>query len=354
MLSRGNEVTKRAGVLLAVLGAVGCSADKEFALVSVLSAGGQFNDVAQLRVDVRNDPYTDSLAYPQMRMDQVMFRFDETAPLTFSIGYRTSHHGSLVVGVTPLDKTGAPLGFGQGTAAIAGDQVTAVRVLVTRGTVPPVQPDAGAPGADGGPDGAMSCDPNMPASCNGGTCFLDCAPQSGTFVPMCTMAGPAKQGELCTKNEDCEPGTQCLKFACANGTAVSTCLRFCNDNSQCASGSCSTPIPCGSAQTGYTACAQACDPVGEAKSGCANGLNCFVFEHETPDCDCIDAKRTKSDGMACSTNDECLPGLICVSMIGSAQACHPLCRLSAPGTCAAGTTCTQLVKPVYQTFGACL
>jgi hypothetical protein len=345
-------------LLPALLATAGCAADKAFALVSVLSAGGAFTDVTQLQVDVRNNGLIDDLAYPKDRNDAVKYRFDETAPLTFSIGYPTSHTGTLLVGVTALGAGGAPVGYGEGSATIVAGQVASVRVLVTRGALPPVRPDGGAPDATqpsrdggGGPDGPTSCDPNTPASCNGGACFLDCHLDTGMSAPICTRAGTAKQGELCTANEDCAPGAQCLRFCGGSGGGISTCLQFCKTDGQCASGSCSTPIPCGSAQTGYTACAQACDPVGTATQGCAMGLNCFVFKGEIPDCDCVGPGRTKGNGEACATSDDCKPGLLCVSM-GGALTCRPLCRLSAP-SCATGT-CTKLVTPDYKTFGACL
>jgi hypothetical protein len=357
MRSRGNDVRARLVLPLLAL-AAGCAADKAFALVTVVSAGGAFDDVTQLVVDIRNDPYVDQLSYPKDRKDSMIYRFDETMPLSFSVGYRSSHTGSLTIGVTVLGAGGAIVGYGESSATIVADQVTNVRVRATRGARPPVRLDAGAadgsaPIADGGiaPDGRVSCDPNTPASCNGGTCFLDCQPQTGMAPPLCTQAGTAKAGERCSANEDCVPGAQCLKFGCADGSAISTCLQFCQQDNQCASASCSTPIPCGSADTGYKACAQACDPVGTATVGCAMGLNCFVFQNEVPDCDCASAKRTKGNGDACGSSDECKAGLLCVSMAGT-QVCRPLCRLSAP-SCASGT-CTKLVMPDYKTYGACL
>jgi hypothetical protein len=345
-----------AGLLMATL-AGGC-ADKSYALVSVLSAGGQFNDVSSIAVEVRNGTYVDALTYyPPGKTGLV--RFDDTTALTFSVGYRSSSHkGTLEVTVTPFDGALRRVGSGTGTAQIVEDGVTPVTVRVTRGAA--ANPDAGA--GDGGtsaeagppPDAGPPCDPVTPSTCGGGTCYLAC-PANQPAVGMCTMAGTRNPGELCTMNEECVPGAQCFAFSCGAGKdPIRTCLRFCNDDGVCGAGKCATPLPCGGKPTSFKACSQACDPLGEARTGCAAGLNCFVFADEIPDCDCPGTTHVKSDGEACATSEECKPGLLCVNMLAT-KACRPVCRLSAtPTTCAAGKTCTKLVDPDYKTFGACL
>jgi hypothetical protein len=342
-----------AASLLAVL-AGGC-ADKSFALVTVQSTGGQFNDVAALVVEVRNGQYMDLLTYEPPNK-QGLVRFDETTALTFSVGYRSSSHkGTLEVAVTPLDGAFKKAGYGVGSAPIVADGVTPVTVRVTPGALPPSGPDGGG-GVEAGPaaDAGPPCDPVNPTSCNGGTCYLSCAPGQ-PVAGMCTMAGTKNPGELCARNEDCLPGSQCFAFSCGAGKeAVKTCLRFCKDSSVCGAGQCTTPLPCDDKPTAFKACSQACNPVGPATTGCAAGLHCFVFADEIPDCDCAGATHVKSEGDACTTSEECKPGNICVSMAGT-KVCRPVCRLDAmPATCAAGKTCTKLVDPDYKTYGACL
>jgi hypothetical protein len=336
----------------------GCSSDKSFALVSVLSNGGPFNDVAGLLVEARNGVFVDSLAYRPKTTTGVV-RFDETQALTFSVGFRSSSHmGTLEVAVTPINLAGAKIGYGLGTAQIVADKVTNVTVRVTRGALPPVRADggaeAGAPGDGGAPaDAGPPCDPVSPTACNGGTCYLACR-KNEPPVGMCTMAGAKNPGELCAGNEDCVPGAQCFHFSCGAGApTVDTCLRFCKDDGMCGAGKCATPIPCDEQPTSFKACSQACNPVGEAQQGCAAGLKCFVFQGEVPDCDCAGTRHVTPAGVACSSSEECLPGLLCVSMAGS-KSCRPVCRLDAPSTCAAGQTCTKLIDPDYTTFGACL
>jgi hypothetical protein len=349
---------RRQLLALALLPALagGCSSDRSYALVSVLSSSGQFNDVAGLLVDVRNGASVDSLHYkPKTSMGLV--RFDETAALTFSVGYRSSSHmGTLEVAVTPINQAGAHIAYGVGTAQIVADKLTNVTVRVTRGALPPVAPDGGVeagPGDAGAPaDAGPPCDPVNPTTCNGGTCYLSC-PANQPAAGVCTMAGAKQPGELCTKNEDCVPGSQCFDLSCGAGMAtIKTCLRFCQDDGMCGAGRCATPIPCGGQPTSWKACSQACDPVGQAQQGCAAGLKCFVFDGEVPDCDCPGTTHVNAAGAVCANSADCQPGLLCVSMGGS-KTCRPVCRLDAPSTCASGQLCTKLVDPDYKVFGAC-
>ena len=178
---------KAGWLVLCVLPALaGCSSDKSYALVSVLSSGGQFNNVAGLLVEVKNGVYVDSLTYkPRTAMGVV--RFDETTALTFSVGFKTSSHmGPLEVTVTSINPAGAVTGYGTGTAPIAADKVTDVTVRVVRGASPPMGADGGVPADAGAPaDAGPPCDPVMPATCNGGTCYLSCRPNQ-TPTGMCT------------------------------------------------------------------------------------------------------------------------------------------------------------------------
>jgi hypothetical protein len=343
---------RRGGALAAGLLAclAGCSSDTSYALVSVLSAGGAFNDVAQLVVDVDNGSYHDTLSYPKT-VGGTTYRFDETAPLTFSVSYRaSSHSGTLDVGVTTLDASGARTGFGTGTAAITSG-VTKVSVTVTRGAEPPAQ-DAGADGPnDAKRDLGPSCDPGEPATACGGnqTCIVGCKADGGT-AGMCVASGNKPPGALC--NADCTLGSECFNFECGSGTPIRTCLRLCKNDGECAPGRCNTVIPCGTTPTSYRACSQACDPVGAAVAGCAAGLRCFMYTGEVTNCDCPGVKRTGVDGTPCDNSDTCRAGFFCITTAGT-KTCRPLCRLDSP-QCDPGLTCTKLVDPDFTIYGACL
>jgi hypothetical protein len=209
---------------------------------------------------------------------------------------------------------------------------------------------------DGGAfDGlVIACDPTMSGGCGKGACRLTCG--AGILTSVCGAVGAKKPGELCGGDEECEAGAQCFHLACGAGAAIGTCLRVCMNDSECGGTACSTPVPCGGPGTPYKTCARGCDPLGEGKTGCAEGLRCFVFANEVPDCDCPGTTHVKPLGAACAGNEECAAGLHCVEASG-ARSCRPLCRLAdAPSTCPAGTTCTRLIEPTYryQTFGACV
>lgn len=335
------------GLLAALLG-LGCAADKNFALVSVLSASGPFNDVGQLLVEVNNGSYQDFLSYPANRAGT--YRFDETAPLTFSVSFRSSSHsGTLEVRVTTLDAAGTATGYGSGTAEISGDDVTNVVVRVVRGAVPAPPRDGGAD-APARQDLGPPCDPAAAATAcgTGKTCIVGCR-SNGTSAGMCVMAGNKPPGALCA--DDCVQGSECFSYSCQAGV-VRACLRLCQADPECGQGRCNLQIPCGSTPTPYKSCSQACDPLGAATTGCAAGLNCFLYANEIPDCDCAGGRRSDGDGVPCIDSDTCRAGFLCVST-GGAKTCRPLCRLDTP-QCDAGRTCTRLIEPSYQTYGACL
>jgi hypothetical protein len=335
--------------LVAVL-AAGCSSDRSYALVSVLSSAGTFDDVAQLRVEVRNGSYQDLLTYPRVASG-TKYRFDETTPLTFSVSYLpSSHTGTLEVAVTTLDATGASTGHGSQSQPIAKGDVTKVSVRVMRGGAPPGGP------IDGRPPEPTTCEPmtaiNNPACGPNQTCIVKCRANGSTFGA-CTSPGTQPPGAICS--DDCELGSACFTFACDPGPAVRTCLRSCTTDADCGEGRCATAVPCSGQSTPYRTCTRPCDPLGPATSGCASGLRCFLFGNEVPDCDCVGTRRTGVDGTPCADSDTCAPGLYCVSM-GGAKACRSLCRLDGSATpCAGGRACARLMDPGgFTTYGACV
>jgi hypothetical protein len=335
---------RRGGLLVALLG-LGCASDKSYALVSVLSAGGAFDDVGQLLVEVNNGSYQDFLSYPRSRMS--VYHFDETQPLTFSLSFRSSSHsGTLEVRVTTLDVNGATTGYGSGTAPVDANNVTKVPVTVTRGATPAPPRDGGVDLREAGPP----CDPAAAATACGAnkTCIVGCR-SNGTSAGMCVPAGSTAPGAAC--NDDCVQGAECFKYDCEGGM-VRACLRLCHDDLICGGGKCNLQIPCGATATSYLACSQPCDPVAPATDGCAPGLSCFLYKNEIPDCDCPTARRNDGDGAPCMTSDTCRAGFFCVEM-GNTRTCRPLCRLAGP-QCEAGRTCTKLVTPDYKIYGACL
>jgi hypothetical protein len=344
-------------VVAGLLGA--CAEDKSFVVVSVVADTGQgmFNDVAQLRVGLRNGAHRDTLHYPKMAT--AMVRFDEAVPLTFSVGLKPARAGDLVVGVTPLNAGGTVLGYGQATATIVVGNETSVTVKIRRDDRPPPDEVDGGAAGDGGAgdrpdartaDAGPPCDPTMAMSCpGGGTCAVSCLGTNPTST--CTMGGTKRPGEICTRTEDCAAGGQCFSLTCGGTQVPRSCLKFCNTDADCGGGKCRTEVPCMGRPSGFKLCTQACDPTGEATTGCAMGLSCFLYSGEVPDCDCRGPERTGAVGARCTDSSTCNPGLFCVTR-GGDSTCRPLCKLS-DMRCPAGMVCNRLVSPDFSTYGEC-
>lgn len=339
--------------LLLVLGALvasgtGCSEDKSFARVSVLSTGAPIPEVARLRVYVTNDPHEDELLYPEKA--GAAFTLDPHTAVSFSVSFRTSYSGSVTIEVEALDSAQRVLGYGKDTQPLRLRQIVDATVSVVAGARRRVPGDGGV--VDGGP--VLACEPSAPATTCGAnqTCVLSCG-TNGSAAGLCIQAGTKQPGEVCTNNQECEIGSQCFEFACSNaGQPIRTCLRFCSEDALCGTDSrCNTTVPCGSFATAFRICSRPCDPVGNATVGCATGLQCFIFSGETTGCECASPSRIGRAGSPCNANDDCLPGLMCVAQ-GESKTCRPICRLDSPH-CASGT-CTRLVNPDYRVFGACL
>jgi len=189
---------------------------------------------------------------------------------------------------------------------------------------------------------------------------------------MCIPGGARGPGEACASNNDCMPGTQCFDYGsipgCAAGTKI--CLRFCADDAQCTGAgateadagatlvpsACRNPVSCGPTVTSYHTCTFACDPRGDATTGCPAGLNCFLFADqaggpERPDCSCREPSRTGTDGADCTTSSNCAPGLICNEM-GGTRKCRKLCTMGSTGECGGTQGCMNLLN--NNVFGVCI
>jgi hypothetical protein len=323
-------------LVLAIL-AAGCSDDKSYAVVSVLSSDHPLPNVAQLRVTVttgQNREYHQQLFFPDKPLPATaLLQLDLTTPITFSVSFRTMFKGDVIFEVEPLDATQTLLGRGTSAAQpINVGKVTYANVTV----VPTCDPLASA----------NTCGANQ-------TCALVCDAQSRPQMA-CFPAGLKNPGELCTDVSDCLPGSECFEFkACSSAQPIKTCRVFCNSDTACGLGStCSTNVSCDATSTAFKLCSRPCDPTGPATGGCAAGLYCFLYAAETTDCACRDASRVGVVATPCSTDADCQPGLMCVDRAGS-KTCQTICQIASP-SCPTGTKCTTLTNPDYKTFGACL
>jgi len=362
------RATATAGLLGALLFAA-CSSDPSYLVVSTtIPAGTTLTGVTRFRVDLHSGVASDQLFYPRLGAGDaghatggVNISLSATTPVTFSASFPDKLSGTVSVGVSALDSTGAIRGYGSGSAKIARGETVRAAVVIVPGALPPersTNPDGGV--ADGGipdalpaPDGGVGCSPAGALGCGPqATCALSCM-NTGGKATQCTPAGNGVPGSICEDDSDCAVGSQCFVEACG----VKVCRKYCSTNADCGGNgaSCLTEIQCdgSAAGSGHRICSQPCDPRGLAQTGCAAGLKCFVFPGEVADCDCVGATRIGTDGAACKTSDNCGPGLLCITM-GADSRCRPICRHDTPTDCPADRSCETLVSPTLSTYGACV
>lgn len=348
------------GAVLATLSLFGaCTEGKSYILVT-MKLKPQASPIlafASARVVVSAANQSDTLVYPA--------RGGPTNELTaardvsFSVSFSDDLRGDASISVILLGLNGAPVGSGTAALLISPGRVAYATVEIDP-NAKPMDTDAGVPDgmqqADGSADAQpfFACTPHSAAGCGPNqTCGVSCM-VTGEPQAVCMAAGTKQPGELCTGVGDCAPGSQCFEDKCG-GNPVRVCRRYCSNDNDCpTAGRCFTEIECSmpARATGVRICSQPCDPRNDAKLGCAEGLRCFIYPGEVPDCDCVSAQRVGGDGATCVDSGGCQPGLLCVTMSGS-PVCRPICRLDAP-TCEAGRTCQMLTNPNYNVFGACV
>jgi hypothetical protein len=201
------------------------------------------------------------------------------------------------------------------------------------------------------------CDPAA-HNCGGTlTCAVNCSARQG----QCVQGGTGAPGASCNLNgnADCQPGTQCFTYAGPTCT-VSTCLKFCNTDGDCAGlgdgGVCRGAVVCPGADasstvTSYHTCTFGCDPRAAATRGCPTGLQCLAADGtDQIDCRCTEPTRLGAEGSSCQLNSACAPGLLCSK---SSARCQKICALSQGNAgCTTGQICTAI--PTDTIYGVCL
>lgn len=371
---------RRLRVLLAVVQLAGlalafgaCSGGKSFVVLHLKtdSAGVRFTDVQKIVVTVsQTSALTNTLTY-----DAHGLTIDSVNDQDLSISFTPEQSGVVTLDVEAVGANDCRVARANTTAIIRkGGTASATAYFYGYNSC---VTDGGAPN----PDGATfpGCDPANPVCGAGNTCQVNCG--ASPRVAACTPAGKGKQGAACTANLDCEPGSQCFKYA-SPGCAVSVCLRFCSGEAQCApaagdggatdggapgigtQSTCAGPVQCGAILTSYRTCTFACDPRESARaanaSSCPAGLACLIVgDRDQVDCACPEASRTGTDGADCTGGAQCAPGYIC-NMMSGVKKCRALCRCdvsaglcTAPNDCrATGKSCNPLTNDTL--FGVCL
>jgi hypothetical protein len=339
---------------------VGCSDPQSFVVVTVRSADANpITNVTDLVVTVINAGNTKVLTYPAP--DQAPFSITGTLDpatgkigKTLSVSFSSSRSNDVTIQIAARDAARCTIGVGENSTQIKKGGIGSVDVALAHASGPCEGVDGGT-ADDGGGVLFPGCDPAT-ASCGAAqTCAVDCMTQKGE----CVAAGSSPAGDVCTKNADCQPGTQC--FAYSGTCQVSACLKFCKTDSDCGAGTgsvcqgkISCPIGGTTVLTAYHTCTFGCDPRGAAITGCPAGLHCFVVDTmDQVDCACTEASRTKQEGEVCALGVDCAPGLICNRMNGT-SICRTICKRSENSAdCPSGhPTCTMLDGD--QLYGACL
>jgi hypothetical protein len=326
--------------------------------------GAPLDGVASLVVTIQQDGAERTVTFAHAPTAPI----DDPPGVQLTVDVTAPESGAAIFSVEARTATGCALAKGLATVSIATASTVHADVALARlgGCA---AADAGAPNEGSASDGGESfpgCDPVTPDCLDGTTCRVSCAAHAAA----CTASGDGFHGATCANDADCSPGTQCLDYAGA-GCAVKICRHFCAGEANCPQpvslalprNVCAAPLACAGAAGPADVCTVACDPTASAaangSTACADGLACVLVDASHADCACPAKTRTRSDGAACATDDDCAPDFVCDGA-GAARACRALCHCYADsGACAAGdgdcpsaaTRCAPMAEGGV--FGAC-
>src|SRR5262249_21836992 len=151
-----------------------------------------------------------------------------------------SDSGSITFNVKALDNLGCTVGAGGGRVDIKKGGVVTAPVMLSSGLdcthtdagTPEVPAGSALPGGD--PVGPQSTAAGVTTCSGTQTCQVDCTPPDGGAPRNeCIAGGAGPAGTVCRGNADCQPGTQCFNYS-NTGCSVSLCLRYCNNDVDCA------------------------------------------------------------------------------------------------------------------------
>jgi len=210
-------------------------------------------------------------------------------------------------------------------------------------------------------------DPETCTTCPADCCMTGCNPLTssecgateqcypGGSDTVCGAAGALTLKEPCTKASECAKGLLCV---------ADVCRKICDVSGKTAGAACPSGAVCSELVDGGTqkpigfnlgACfgGQSCNLV--TNGGCPAGQNCSPLTVTSKEC--LNATGKKSNGQACTKDEDCLLGSLCIGPTANAQVCRQKC--AAPnGTCPGAQVCKQVVfgqaqTPAPDSLGVC-
>lgn len=220
----------------------------------------------------------------------------------------------------------------------------------------PGSSDPAAPGTEAAPEAGATASPASDCHKSAPSNACGVAPQCGCSEgktcdvvdsdgnARCVKAGKTPMGHPCTSTAACATGMTCI---------FGTCHAFCNNPGDSCSlagtGACvqvktteGAPVP------NLAVCRVACAPHDPASCG---GALCIIDQDGNTECQ---SGGSRKEGEACSPEEECGPGLGCVTS-GEKSTCRRWCRL-AEDDCGPEHACTGFSPEVLvrgEPYGAC-
>ncbi len=185
------------------------------------------------------------------------------------------------------------------------------------------------------------CDPVCQSGCG---CFERCTVSENTTV--CGASGVALSRNLyesCDPNDDrCQPGAICLREVRAECGAH--CYRYCRTDSECGARSkCTGEIQIDNSNVPQKICSpqlQDCQPwAGGNRCNGRQNFGCYILSGLQPDLAICECAGTTREGLSCTFEHECQPGLECLPVNG-VKACRRLCQMGT--SCPGGGMCSAI------------
>ena len=192
---------------------------------------------------------------------------------------------------------------------------------------------------------------------DGQSCYFLQESEGTSPRPLCDMSGTGGDGASCETYRDCAEGFFCAR-PCEG--EMGSCRPYCCDGAGCPMGQlCAValvdPVTERPSGVGYCEIPAACDPL--TQTGCAHTCQGCYVSGEDGSLSCIPSLNNLAEGVACSSANDCLPGLGCFSSDGTNFVCHKFCDTAAAvaeSGCAEGQDCSSAAVSGQPDLGICV